>query len=69
MVKVTVDEKKGKLFIEADIEALTPSASGKTLVFASTRGALKTDQKVQGKPVTVTLSAYVPRDAAPVAAA
>jgi hypothetical protein len=61
-IKVTVDEKKGKLVIEADIETLTPSASGKTLVFASTRGNLKTDQKIGGKPVTIGLNAYVPKD-------
>lgn len=61
-VIVKVDEKKGKIYIEADIEPLTPSASGKTLVVVSTRGNLKTDQKVGGKFLTVGLNAYVPID-------
>jgi len=36
-----------------------PSASGKTLVVASTRGNLKTSVEVGGKPVTVGLNAYI----------
>lgn len=59
MVKVKVDEKNKKIIIEADIETPTPSASGKTLVVASTRGNLKTDQLIQGKPLTIGLNAYI----------
>lgn len=36
-----------------------PSASGKTLVVASTRGNLKTAVEVDGKPVTIGLNAYI----------
>ena len=38
-----------------------PSASGKTLVIASTRGNVRTDAMVDGKPVTVGVNAYISR--------
>lgn len=61
-IKVKVDEKAGKLYIEADLDTPTPSASGKTLVVASTRGNLKTDVKINGKTLTIGLNAYTPRE-------
>lgn len=36
-----------------------PSASGKTLVVASTRGNVRTDVAVDGKQVTIGLNAYI----------
>lgn len=36
-----------------------PSASGKTLVVASTNGNVKTNVLVNGKPVTVGLNAHI----------
>jgi len=39
----------------------TPSATGKTLVVASSRGNIKTDCMVNGKPVTVGVNAYISR--------
>jgi selenocysteine lyase/cysteine desulfurase len=41
------------------LEKPTPSASGKTLVVASTRGNAVTDVMVDGKPVTIGLNAYI----------
>ncbi len=38
-----------------------PSASGKTLIVASSGGNKETDCKVQGKPVVVGLNAYIKR--------
>jgi len=38
-----------------------PSASGKTLVVASTHGNKVTEIVVQGKPVTVGVNAYIKR--------
>jgi hypothetical protein len=38
-----------------------PSASGKTLVVASSHGNKATDARVNGKPVTVGVNAYVSR--------
>ena len=56
-------EQGGKLLvIEIDIEgAPTPSASGKTLVVASSRGNVATAAVVQGQPVTVGVNAYIRR--------
>lgn len=58
MTKVRVDEKLGKLYIEMDLETPHLSSTGKTLVVASTRGNLKTDQTVGGKPLTIGVNAY-----------
>jgi hypothetical protein len=38
-----------------------PSASGKTLVHASTRGNVQTDVLLNGKPLTIGLNAYCPK--------
>lgn len=48
-----------KLIITCDLEKPTPSASGKTLVVASTRGNIKTSCMVDGKPLTIGLNAYI----------
>ena len=50
-----------KLIIICDLEEPTPSASGKTLVVASTRGNMKTALTVDGKPLTIGLNAYIPK--------
>ena len=42
-------------------DAPTPSASGKTLIVASTHGSHKTDAAVEGRPVTISLNAWIPR--------
>lgn len=54
-----VEIKDNKLFIEIDLEKPTPSASGKTLVVASTRGNTATTAQVDGKPLTIGLNAYI----------
>jgi hypothetical protein len=41
------------------LEKPTPSASGKTLVVASTRGNAVTTAEVDGKPITIGLNAYI----------
>jgi hypothetical protein len=52
--------KNGKLLLEIDLnEKPTPSASGKTLVVASTHGNTATTATVNGKPVIVGLNAYI----------
>lgn len=51
--------KDGKLIIEIDMQEPTPSASGKTLVVASTHGNVVTDVLIDGKPVTIGLNAYI----------
>ncbi len=56
---MTVAIKNDKLFIEIDLEKPTPSASGKTLVVASTHGNMVTTVEIDGKPVTIGLNAYI----------
>ena len=56
-VKLSADSKQ--LIITADIETPTPSASGKTLVVASTRGNMHTLVQVAGKPLTIGLNCYI----------
>ena len=51
--------ENGKLIITIDLQVPTPSASGKNLVVASTRGNVVTDCEVDGKKVVVGLNAYV----------
>ena len=56
-MKVRVEGKK--LIIEMDLHDPTPSASGKTLVVASTRGNKTTEAIIDGKPVVIGLNAYI----------
>ena len=55
-----VEIKNGKLVVEIDINnPPIPSASGKTLVVASSRGNQPTTATVNGKSVVVGLNAYI----------
>ena len=56
---MNVEQKGNKLCIEIDLEKLTPSSSGKTLVVASTRGNAVTTALVDGKPVIIGLNGYI----------
>ena len=56
---VKIDEKAKTLTIVMDLEPPRPSASGKTLVVASSRGNQATDAQVSGKTVTVGVNAYI----------
>lgn len=51
-----------ELVIRIPLQAPAPSASGKTLVVASSRGNTRTTAEVNGKPITVGLNAYIYRD-------
>ena len=51
--------KNGKLIIEIDMQPPEPSATGKTLVVASSHGNVATTAIVDGKPVVVGLNAYI----------
>ena len=48
-----------KLVITIELQKSTPSASGKTLVVATTHGNVVTDCIIDGKPVVVGLNAYI----------
>ena len=55
-----VELKNNKLVITIDVNAKpTPSASGKTLVVASSHGNQQTSVMIDGKPVIVGVNAYV----------
>lgn len=57
-----VEIKDGNLIITMPIaENPMPSASGKTLVVASSKGNKVTDVQVKGKSVIVGLNAYINR--------
>ena len=58
---VTVRVEGDKLIIELPLNAKDPqpSASGKTLVVASTHGNMTTDVLVNGKPLVIGVNAYI----------
>ncbi len=49
----------GKLIITIELQKPTPSASGKTLVVATTHGNMPTECMIDGKPVIIGLNAYI----------
>lgn len=57
--KMEVKIIDGKLIITIELQKPTPSASGKTLVVATSHGNVVTDCIIDGKPVVVGLNAYV----------
>jgi hypothetical protein len=56
---LTVTREGDTLVIRLAIKTPTPSASGKTLVIASTRGNQKTSLQIDGKDLYLGVNAYV----------
>lgn len=57
---MTAEIKGNKLIITIDMNPTpVPSASGKTLVVASSHGNQQTTATINGKPVIVGLNAYI----------
>lgn len=56
-----VEVKENKLIIEIDLQEPTPSASGKTLVVASSHGNQTTTAMLNGQPIVIGLNAYIRR--------
>ena len=56
---VTIDKKAKTLTIVMDLDTPRPSASGETLVVASTRGNNTSEAQVDGKAVTVGVNCYI----------
>lgn len=54
-----VEIKDGALHITMPLSPPRPSASGKTLVVATTGGFLSTTASIDGKPVKINLSATI----------
>lgn len=59
--QMKVEIKDGQIIITLPMQTPTPSASGKTLVVASSQGNKATDVQVDGKPVIVGVNAYIRR--------
>lgn len=59
MTTVTAEIKDGALVITVPMQKPTLSASGKTLVIATTHGNVPTTLVVDGKPVTIGVNAYI----------
>ena len=57
-----IEVKDGMLIVSLPLETPKSSASGKTLVVASTRGNIATTATVGGKIIYLGLNAYVRRD-------
>ena len=56
-MKTTIKDKV--LHIEIPLHAPRPSASGKTLTVASSKGNQPTDARIDGKTVIVGVNAYI----------
>lgn len=56
---MTAKIENGQLVITIPLNAPRPSASGKTLVVATTGGNKPTTAEVDGKPVIVGVNAYI----------
>ena len=53
--------ENGELIIRLPVESNPyPSQTGKTRIVATTHGGVKTAVEVEGKPLTVSLNAYIP---------
>jgi hypothetical protein len=55
---ISVEIKDKKLVITADIDEPKKSASGKTMVIASTHGNIVTPAQYQGKPIILGMNCY-----------
>lgn len=59
-LKVSVDEKKQTVTIEMPlINPPEPSKTGRTLLVATTRGAVESEVAVNGQPLQINLNAYI----------
>ena len=56
-MKTTI--KDNVLHIEIPLHSPRPSATGKTLTVASTKGNKETEARIDGKPVVVGVNAYI----------
>jgi len=62
--EMEVTTEDGMLVIKIPMQKPAPSASGKTLVVASTHGNKATTVVVDGQPVVIGLNAYIHKKAA-----
>jgi hypothetical protein len=58
-VTARINRQRKTLVVEIPLRRATPSASGKTLVVATTQGCKTTNVRHRGRPVVVVASAFV----------
>jgi hypothetical protein len=51
--------EKNELVIRIPLQSPRPSASGKTMVVATTGGFKTTDAKIDGKPISISINATI----------
>jgi hypothetical protein len=56
---ITIDQKVGTATIIVPLRQLTPSSSGKTLLFINQNGNNAVKGVYDGKPCTVTITGYI----------
>lgn len=61
-VKMTIDKQKKTVTLVLPLETPAASKSGKSMVFASTRGNVTADGKYDDKEVKVGVSCYFPAE-------
>lgn len=61
MSQVIATVENNQLVIRLPMQSPAPSASGKTLVVASSHGNIATTATVGGKPITIGVNAYIRR--------
>ena len=54
-----IDNESNTITLVLDLQEPTPSASGKTLVVATTHGNVPSDVRMNGNPVIVGVNAYI----------
>lgn len=59
--KMKAEIVDGNLVITLPMQTPSPSASGKTLVVASSHGNQKTEAEIDGKRIVIGVNAYIPR--------
>lgn len=67
-MNVSINKAKNVLTIEIPLMEPQASKSGKSILVASTQGNIKTSTMFNGKPLTVSVNAYVPVGGAVMAA-
>jgi hypothetical protein len=61
-ITAAMDRKNRTFTFTMPLEKLRPSATGKTLLLASTRGCQATDLRHSGRPVVVVANAFIYAD-------
>ena len=62
MSKLTAEVKDGNLIVTIPLnKPASPSATGKTMVHASSHGNQPTEVKIDGQPLIIGLNAYTKR--------